>query len=529
MMLPVTENKKQLRPYQVNSIDRVALMLKEGKKRVIFQLATGGGKTVTFAGLINRYLSKQDKKVLVLVHREELLKQARRTLFNWYDIAAAPVTAGIKYLPDVPVYVAMVETANNRIRKNPSYFKNIGLVIVDECHIGNFKKLYDHFNTSWIIGFTATPISGSKKDPLKNHFEDIVCGIDIPELISGGSLAPNKTKHIKNINREQLTVKNGEFEERQMGVVFSNTRHIQNCVAAYQKHCAGMKTLIFNVNIEHSKKVNAAFQAFGLPSRHLDGNATPYERNDTLEWFKNTPDAILNNVGVLTTGFDEPSIMSVVVNKSTMSLPLWLQMTGRGSRPHPGKDQFLILDMGGNATTHGDWCDPHDWRDIFFNPDKPREGGTAPRKVCIGCNSLIHASTKACPECGANNSNNVTYDDGTARLEDLITRRPITIDMDSMILEHSLKRTAKNEPYKEVSLLHNLKYKIIIHASRVWKLKQIDDRTATRLLGIYQEAVKQWCEKKDHEFSWWHKKSTQEWFFAELKRVFGYIPPAIKK
>src|SRR5690242_11351234 len=101
-----TVNKKELRPYQDRAIDLVASKLKQGRKRVIFQLATGGGKTVTFAGLINRYLAKQDKRVLILVHREELLKQARRTLYNWFDIAAAPITAGIKYLPDVPVYVA---------------------------------------------------------------------------------------------------------------------------------------------------------------------------------------------------------------------------------------------------------------------------------------------------------------------------------------------------------------------------------------------------------------------------------------
>lgn len=522
----ITElNKKELRPYQVNSIDGVAKKLQQGKKRVIFQLATGGGKTVTFAGLIHRYLAKQDKKVLVLVHREELLKQARRTLYNWYDIAAAPVTAGIKYLPDVPVYVAMVETASNRIRKNQNYFKNIGLVIVDECHIGNFKKLYEHFNSSWIIGFTATPISGSKKDPLKNHFEDIVCGIDIPELISIGSLVPNKTKHIKNVNRGDIKVKNGEFDDKEMGLVFSNSRHVQNCLAAYLKHGNGRKTLIFNVNVDHSKKVNAAFEAYGLPSRHLDAGATHHERIDTIEWFKNTDNAILNNVGILTTGFDEPSVQNIIINKSTMSLPLWLQMTGRGSRPYQGKDHFTIIDMGGNATTHGDWSDSHDWEDIFFNPDKPREGGVAPKKVCKECASVISASAKTCPECGADNAKAIIYDDGTTKLEDLVKTRPINIDVSAMITEHSQLRTKNGEPHKDISLLHKIKYRIVMHASRIWKLKQIDDRTAHRLLDIYQSAVRTWCEEKQHEYGWWHKKSTQEWFFKELKRVFDYEPP----
>lgn len=517
-------NTKQLRPYQVHAIDTVAKKLASGKKRVIFQLATGGGKTVTFAGLIHRYRSKIDKKVLVLVHREELLKQARRTLYNWYDIAAAPVQAGIKYLPDVPVYVGMVETVNNRIKRNSAYFKNIGLVIVDECHIGNFKKLYDLFPNAWIIGFSATPISGSRRDPLKNYFDDIVCGIDIPELIAQGSLVPNRTINIQNINRNELAIKNGEFDEQQMGVVFSSTKHVQNCVAAYQKHAKEKKTLIFNCNIEHSRKVNAAFESFGYSCRHLDSNATAHERSDTLEWFKNTPDAILNNVGILTTGFDEASIKVIIPNKSTMSLPLWLQMCGRGSRPFPGKDEFIIVDMGGNATSHGDWCDAHDWEDIFFNPDKPRAGGVAPSKVCGGCNAVIHASSKKCKFCGAETLKSVVYDEGTTNMQDLLNRRPINFNVEDMLRDHATKRTKDNKPYKDISLLHNMKSRIIIHASRIWKLKRIDDRTAYMLLDIYQGKIKEWCELKKIEYGWWHKKASQDWLFSELKRVFKWEP-----
>jgi superfamily II DNA or RNA helicase len=527
-MIPTDQHRNELRPYQVTAISNVAAKLKGGKKRVIFQLATGGGKTVGFAGLIYRYLKKHDKKVIVLVHREELLRQARRTLYNWYDIAAAAIKAGNKYLPDVQVYVGMVETVHNRIKKNPKYLKNVGLVIVDECHIGNFKKLYDLFPDSWIIGFSATPVSGNKRDPLKNHFEDIVCGIDIPELISLGSLVPNKTVDIENIKRSELVVKNGEFDDRQMGIVYSSTKHVQNCVAAYQKFAKGTKTLIFNCNIDHSIKVNEVFCSFGYNSRHIDSNATDYQRLDTMEWFKNTPDAVLNNVGILTTGFDEPSVQSIIVNKSTMSLPLWLQMCGRGSRPFPGKESFTIVDMGGNATTHGDWCISHDWQDLFFNPEKPKPAGEAPSKACSSCKSIIAASSKVCKFCGAENAVAPVYDEFKS-LKDVVARRPLNIDIGDMIVEYANKKKADGTPYKEVSLLHAIKYKIIVHASKVWKLKRIDERTALFLLLLYQGKVQEWCEKKNLEFGWWHKKSTQEWLYAELKRVFKWEPPVISE
>ena len=515
---------KQLRQYQTNGIDKIAMKAAQGKRKIIFQLATGGGKTITFAGLVNRYMARNSGKVLILVHREELLKQAHRALFEWYDIAAAPITASNTYTPNVNVYVAMVETANNRLKKNPNCFGNVGLVIVDECHIGNFKKLYEYFPNSLIIGFTATPISSSKKDPLKNHFEDIVCGVDIPELIQMSSLVKNTTYHIHNVKRTDLKIKNGEFDESQMGSVFSSAKHVQNCIKAYQKFSLGKKAIVFNCNIEHSKKVTEAFIKFGYNARHLDGESDPRYRAETLKWFKHTPDGILCNVGILTTGFDEPSVISVIVNKSTLSLPLWLQMTGRGSRPFTEKQTFIIIDLGNNAITHGDWCAPRDWADYFFNPDKAREGGEAPSKECIGCSVVIHASQHICPHCGANNQKAARYDEGGIKIQLLKSDRPFTIDIHEVIHEYSHKTKADGTAYKETAVLHVIKYKILTHAQRVWRMKKIDDSIAEELVRIYQMQIKTWCKIKNKQYTQWHSDRTREWMFAEFKRIWNWEP-----
>lgn len=509
---------KQLRQYQIMAIDRLATLAGRGLKRLVFQLATGGGKTVSFAGLIKRYLTRHaDKKVVILVHREELLKQARRTLYDWYEMVAAPVTAGSSYLPNVPVYVAMVETANNRLKKNPNYFGNVGLVIVDECHLGNFKKLYGYFPEALIIGFTATPISSSKLDPLKNQFQDIVCGIDIPDLIAQGSLVPNKTYHIENVKHKDLKVgSNGEFDEREMGNVYSSTKFVQNCLAAYKEHSLHKKTLIFNCNIEHSKKVHAAFLSFGYPSRHLDGEAPEPERLDTLKWFKETPNAILNNVGVLTTGFDEPSVESVIINRSTKSTPLWLQMTGRGSRPFPGKNFFYIVDLGGNVREHLDWCESRNWHDIFHNPDKPKPPGEAPLKACVGCKVEIHLSTIICKHCGAENKRQVVYDDAVISLSLVAGKKPLQIDVPALIAQNSQK--------KEYFTLHQVKSLIVLHAKKVWRIRRLTDADATKLMEMYQLQVKEWCKLMGRKYNQWHRDTTGVWMKEELKRAFNWEP-----
>lgn len=506
----------ELRPYQTEAIDALARKAGEGIKRMVFQLATGGGKTVSFAGLSKRYLARNKRRILIVVHREELLKQARATLYNWYGIVAEPVVAGMKHLPPADVYVAMVETANNRLRKNPKYFGDVGMVIIDECHLGNFTKLMAYFPETLLIGFTATPISASRKSPLKDIYEDIVCGVDIPDLIEQRSLVPNRTYHVKNINRKSLAVSRGEFDERVMGETFGRVKHVQNCVEGYKKFALHTKTIIFNCNVDHSRIVNQAFLDAGFESRHLDGNASPYVRQETLQWFKSTPNAILNNIGILTTGFDEPSVHTVIVNKATLSLPLWLQMTGRGARPYPGKDRFTIIDMGGNALFHGDWSASRDWADLFHHPEKPSEGGVSPVKDCPHCEAIIHASARICPYCQGDCSTAPVYDADIAEFELLTERMPLQASVVDIIQTTTDK--------KEYYALHQLKHSIIGQAKHQWKLKTITDPVAYKLLAMYQEKVKEWCALKKKPFNQWHKDVSAEWFFAALKDSFNWQP-----
>ncbi len=401
----------KLRPYQQQGIDSIASNYAKGIRRQIYQLPTGGGKTVTFAGMCFRFIKKFDKSIVIAVHREELLQQARKTLYNNFHIHSEPITAGRKHIPHCRVYVAMVETLNNLLKKRPKFADHVGMLIIDEVHLANFNKIYDYFQTQLIVGFSATPLAASKKDPLKNHYDTIVTGPQIVELIDMGSLVQNESHRIKGINPKQFGVKRGEYDMQAMSGEFSTVRNIKNTVIAYEKYCKGEKTMVFNVNIEHSILVTNAFLEAGYNAKHLDGNETKEKRKEIFTWFKNTPDAIICNVAVATTGFDEPSVRNIIVNRSTMSLPLWLQMTGRGSRPDIGKDYFRIIDLGGNVMAHGDWSQDRDWEHIFYNPGKPSDGtGVAPIKECDNCEAIIPASATVCKFCGHIHERRIGYD-----------------------------------------------------------------------------------------------------------------------
>jgi len=127
----------------------------------------------------------------------------------------------------------------------------------------------------------------------------------------------------------------------------------------------GKKTLIFNNGIHTSLYVLDTFKEAGYTIKHLDNTTSAEERKDILKWFKHTPDAILTSVGILTTGFDEPTVETIIINRATKSLTLYFQMIGRGSRLLPNKKEFTIIDLGNNAARFGLWYARVDWQHIF--------------------------------------------------------------------------------------------------------------------------------------------------------------------
>lgn len=526
----------QLDQYQVEGIDNVARKIAQGMKRIVCQLATGGGKTVMFAGLCNRWLQKSQKDILILVHRDELLKQSRKTIYEWHGIISEPIVAGQKSINPARIYVAMVETANNRLKKNPNYFRNVGLVIIDEAHLGNFTKMLDLFGDAIILGYTATPKNTSKKVPMNKLYEDIVCCVDIPYLIElhdwnpERGLLPCVTYSAKNITQQEKaewSTTMGEYANKEMTQTFTKSKHVHNTVLGYEKHALGKKTLIFNCSIEHSQIVNQAFLDAGYNSRHLDSdNCTEREREDTLSWFKNTPDAILNNIGILTTGFDEPSVEVIIINRSTKSLPLWLQMCGRGSRPFPGLKFFTIIDMGDNVITHMEWSEPRPWEYIFNNPDKPMpKAGVAPIKICVECEGIIAAQARVCKWCQALQPiPEPTYDDKVIEFV-MVTKNT---DIKKLVDENAGMRKINGDPVNKYHTLHRVKHDIINAFKAQFGAKKIDDATAYKLLAAYQDQVQDWCKLVGKNYNMWHKTEPSKWFQEELKNTFKWEPAVLQ-
>lgn len=365
---------KKLYPFQEKTVSTIIDELEKNGSdfNLLFQLPTGGGKTVIFSEVARQYIEKTKKKVLILTHRIELSVQTSRQL-NAIGIGNKVISSEVKNLIDEdhhPCYIAMVETLNNRLQENENFVDGVGLVIVDEAHYNSFRKIFQFYAGANILGVTATPLSSNKTLPLNDHYNKLIVGESISSLIQGGYLSDAET-FTYDVNLHGLKIgSNGDFTVSSSELVYGNYFMQEKLLFAYEEVAVGNKTLIFNSGIETSLRVEETFKKRGYKIRHLDSTFSDKDRKDVLYWFKHTPDAILTSVGILTTGFDEPTVETIILNRATRSLTLYHQMIGRGSRRLPNKDKFKLIDLGNNVRRFGIWQDYINWQDAFRFPDR---------------------------------------------------------------------------------------------------------------------------------------------------------------
>lgn len=405
-----------LRPYQVEGKTEIRAFFGKEQKRVIFCSPTGSGKTVTFAD-IARETVRNGFKVLILVDRKELLEQAREKLIS-YGLNPSLITAGKTGRKNSNSFIATVQTLIRRP------LPDVDLIIVDEAHKQIFDKMLTkpEYQNTFVIGATATPHRTGRMTKLSDIYDGMVETITIRELIALGFLVPAITYGAK-VDTSGIKVSRGDYDSQELYSAFDKQTRYAGVVEKYKKFADGSKAICFCINVEHSKKTAAEFNMSGISAMHLDGKTNKADRERILHGFKLGHFKVLCNVEVLTTGFDEWTIETVIVNLATKSLPKWLQMCGRGSRitPHPLKNKkgilqkthFNLIDMGGNVFKLGFWeqerefkldhkvketIDPAPVKECPEDKlDKPLNKHREPK---YGCGALMHASAPKCKECG---------------------------------------------------------------------------------------------------------------------------------
>ena len=343
-----------LRPYQQEALQAINTFADKGISRQLVVLPTGAGKTVIFSHLPQ--FRQNSLPMLVLAHRAELLHQAKEKI-GWSNpeldiqIEQADNIAG-----HCDVVVASVPTLgraeSDRILKYPrDYFNSI---VIDEAHHAaapSYRRILDYFDCPFVLGVTATP-QRSDNTRLTDVFDEIVYYKTIQDLIEEGYLSPLVGYRIKtDTDISEVATHEGDYVQSQLEEAIDNPRRNATIVSAYTALVPHAKAIVFAAGVKHANNLAASFASSQIATEVILGATDSDSRRDILARFHSGETNVLVNVGVLTEGFDEPTVDCIILARPTRSTLLYTQIVGRGTRLHEGKEHCTILDFA--DTTKG--------------------------------------------------------------------------------------------------------------------------------------------------------------------------------
>jgi DNA repair protein RadD len=396
-----------------------------GNRAVLYQLSTGGGKTAVAAFVVEG-AGKRKLRVLFLVHRAELTRQASRT-FNDMGLEHGIIATG--FTPDfsVNVQVGMVQTVARRLGKIPAP----DLIIQDECHhlrAKTFSSIIDFYPKAKILGLSATPIRLDKQGlgvKCGGHFDSMVSSIPLSELMAQGYLV-RPIIYAPPIGAEFSSNKKkfGDFNQTEDTAALDKPVVTGCAIEHYRKICDGAKAIIFCSSVKHAENTADRFNQAGYRAASLDGTMHDNERKGRVEEIASGRIHALTSVDLVSEGFDLPSLQVAIMLRRSASLSMILQMIGRVLRPEyatgydlstvkgrldaiaaSAKPNAYIIDHVGNIRLHELEGLGTPEFDIEWTLDgevkRKQKPGEAARQYrqCSQC-YRVHLPAPKCPFCG---------------------------------------------------------------------------------------------------------------------------------
>ena len=345
------------RDYQDEAATAFCTYAQQGFKRQLIVLPTGTGKTIVFASLIARH---RHLRTLVLAHREELIRQAVDKLYLVDSALDVGVVKAERNDVSAQVVVASVQTVCRKTRLEQ--LGRFGLIIVDEAHhaaAATYRYILSSLGVWFedgplLLGVTATP-ERSDYTSLNEVFQGIAYQKSILDMVEAGYLCDLRAQQVyvdMSLDGLDGSRKRQDFGDEALGAAMVQADAPSEIARAYIEFAAGRRGLCFAPNVETSKLIAAEMRACGVRAAHVDYTFASEDRQAILDGLTSGDLDIVCNCGLLTEGYDEPSIDVIICARPTKFRGLYQQMIGRGTRLHPGKSECLILDVVGNTSRH---------------------------------------------------------------------------------------------------------------------------------------------------------------------------------
>ena len=384
-----------LRPYQLEAVQQIRQAYQARHRSVLFVLPTGGGKTVVFSHIAEQAAAK-GSRICVLVHRQELLRQASASLSS-LGVRHGLISPRHGMDLSAHVQVASVQTLARRLLKIPPGFFN--LLVVDEAHhsnAGTWAKVLDHFQSARVLGVTATPCRGDGRG-LGEWYTHMVQGPTPAELTAAGYLAPARVLAPPGPSLVGLRKRMGDYDMSQAGQILQAGQAMGDCLAHYRRYLDGQTAIAFCCSVAHAEAVARLFTSNGVAAASIDGTMDSVWRQNLLSRLASGELKVLTSCALIGEGVDVPSVSGCILLRPTQSVSLHLQMIGRCLRPQPGKTA-VVLDHVGNYQRLGHHLEEREWT---LDGRIVRAKDAAPSvKVCPACFSALPSAAPRCPECG---------------------------------------------------------------------------------------------------------------------------------
>lgn len=394
-----------LRPYQQDFVANLSKAITT-QRRVIACAPTGSGKTKMFITISERATSR-GKTVVIISETRKIFDQITE------EAGGVEIAKGVKHvhIKQGELYIAMAQTLARRplILEQLAKLEQPPIIIVDEAHIGtpsNLLRTLIEDGHPYVLGFTATPDARVAKH-LPELYNDCVIACQVDELIQQGFLCSYQHKARVKAGLDILEIRNGEYTEESQNAAFNNSV-VYEGIFEDLRETKFKKAMIFVASIDHCKEMVERLQEEGFDA--IEYHSKLENSDYHLAKFTTLNEAnICVSVAALTKGFDYPEVDLVILNRATTSLPLYLQMIGRGSRPvwDPAtretiKTHFTVLDYGANWERHGLYFEDRAWDKMWHQTKKLRNEGEGIGSVtfCESCESIIPANVRICQYCG---------------------------------------------------------------------------------------------------------------------------------
>ena len=337
---------------QIKAVDNLNRLRNSGENKALVIAATGTGKTYMSAFDV---LNFAPKKLLFLVHREDILRSAEKTYKNICknkDIKAGFYTGKVKDNNVNYLFATVLTMERNLENFNRHEFDYI---VIDEAHHSTsptYTKILDYFKPKFLLGMTATPErcdSGNIFDVFDNN---VATEIRLHEALENELIIPFHYFGITDIDSANLEGVNLDDYAEISKILMINSRvdfiiektDFYGYDGNYQK-CVG-----FCVNKEHANFMAREFCKRNIESIALTGDDSVDKRQSYIKKLEdnNDPLKVIFTVDIFNEGVDIPAINQVLMLRPTNSPIVFIQQLGRGLRKHKEKSFLTVLDFIGN-------------------------------------------------------------------------------------------------------------------------------------------------------------------------------------